>query len=355
MVEALHHAGAVVLGRTNLSQTLLFVESRNPLFGQTANPWSSAHSPGGSSGGEGAAIAAGMSPLGVGTDIGGSIRVPAAFCGVCGIKPTLDRLPMQGYHSVLAGQEAVRGMGGPLARTVADLSLFFRALDPRRMSELDPRVPPLAWEDPEGVDVAGLRAGVFVGDGVLGASRAVVRATGRAAAAFEARGGVVVPFEPPDVPGVLAAYLGALSADGGAALLAALAGGEVDPVLEPMRRLAPVPNGVRRVGAHVARALGQPTLSLMLGSMGAKTASELWELTARLRAAGGAPRSDGHGARRHPPLPALRHPRAPARDRPLHARVELLDPLQRDAAPAGVVPISRVRADEATSGVADVL
>src|ERR1700722_8959928 len=70
MVTALRQAGAVVLGRTNLSQTMLFVEARNPLFGQTSNPWSRAPSPGGSSGGEGAAVASGMSPLGLGTDIG---------------------------------------------------------------------------------------------------------------------------------------------------------------------------------------------------------------------------------------------------------------------------------------------
>jgi fatty acid amide hydrolase len=76
IVRALEDAGAVVLGRTNISQTMLFVESRNPLFGQTANPFSLDHTPGGSSGGEAAAIASGMSPLGVGTDIGGSIRVP---------------------------------------------------------------------------------------------------------------------------------------------------------------------------------------------------------------------------------------------------------------------------------------
>ncbi len=133
MVTLLREAGAVLLGRTNLSQTMLYVEARNPIFGQTANPWSSSRSPGGSSGGEAAAIAAGMSPLGVGTDIGGSIRTPAHFCGICGFKPTLDRLPMRGYQTVLAGQEAVRGMGGPLARTVDDSVLFFRSLDPRAL------------------------------------------------------------------------------------------------------------------------------------------------------------------------------------------------------------------------------
>ncbi len=93
MVTALREAGAVILGRTNLSQTMLFAESRNPVFGQTANPFSLAHTAGGSSGGEAAAVASGMSPLGLGTDIGGSVRSPASFCGITAFKPTLDRLP----------------------------------------------------------------------------------------------------------------------------------------------------------------------------------------------------------------------------------------------------------------------
>jgi fatty acid amide hydrolase len=283
MVELLRESGAVILGRTNLSQTMLFVEARNPLFGQTANPWSSAHAAGGSSGGEAAALAAGMSPLGFGTDIGGSIRVPCHFCGVCGIKPTLDRLPMRGYRAVLVGQETVRGMGGPMARTVDDLWMFLRALAPRRMSELDPRVPPLPWEEPSSVRLEGLRVGAYVDDGMIPASPSIARAIDRARGALRARGCEVVPFDLPDVRPMLAAYLGALSADGGTALVAALAGGEVDPVLEPMRRLASVPVGARRLAARAAGALGQTNLELMLDSMQEKTAAELWKLTESLR------------------------------------------------------------------------
>src|SRR5579863_1815276 len=181
LVTLLREAGAVILGRTNLSQTMLFAEASNPVFGRTNNPWSAAHTPGGSSGGEGAAIAAGMSPLGLGTDIGGSIRTPCHFSGICGIKPTLDRLPMQGYRAVLVGQEAVRGMGGPMARTVGDLSLFFRALDPRKMNALDSRVPPLAWEEPESVKLEGLCVGTYADDGVIPVSLAIARAARRAA------------------------------------------------------------------------------------------------------------------------------------------------------------------------------
>jgi fatty acid amide hydrolase len=283
LITLLRDAGAVVLGRTNLSQTMLFAEASNPVYGRTNNPWSEAHTPGGSSGGEGAAIAAGMSPLGVGTDIGGSIRTPCHFSGICGIKPTLDRLPMLGYRAVLVGQEAVRGMGGPMARTVGDLALFFSALDPARMTALDARVPPLPWRGPETVALDGLVVGRYDDDGVLPPSQAIVRAVGRAAEALEARGCVVRPFQLPDVRALLATYLGALSADDGAAMFAALEGGEVDRVLEPMRQLGALPLGVRRLVGAVARGFGQPNMGLMLGAMGAKSAAELWRLTDRLR------------------------------------------------------------------------
>ncbi len=348
IVELLRGLGAVVLGRTNLSQTMIYAEARNPLFGQTSNPWSPAHSPGGSSGGEGAALAAGMSPLGIGTDIGGSIRVPAHFCAVCGIKPTLDRLPMRGQRGVFVGQEAVRAMAGPMARTVDDLTLFFRAADPRRMSQLDSRVPPLPWEEPERVALETLRVGVYASDGVLAVSRSLERAIGRAAQALRARGCDVVPFEPPHVMGTLSAYLGVLSADGGAALLSALAGGDVDPVLEPLRRLALVPAGARRFAAFAANAVGQPSLALMLAATGEKTGGEVWSLTARLRADRAAlieaMEQQGVDALLCPPCatPALPHGRS--KNFTLASSYSIL--FNAAQLPAGVVPVTRVRGDE---------
>jgi fatty acid amide hydrolase len=348
MVELLGDAGAVVLGRTNLSQTMLYAEARNPLFGQTSNPWSSAHSPGGSSGGEGAALAAGMSFLGIGTDIGGSIRVPAHFCGVCGIKPSLDRLPMRGYRAVLVGQEAVRGMGGPMARTVDDLALLFRGLDPARMSKLDPRVPPVPWDDPAATKTETLRVGVYTADGLLAASRSIERAVERASQALRARGCEVIPFAPPRVAEVMSAYLGVLSADGGAALLAALAGGDVDAVLQPMRRLASVPSPVRRLAAFAAGSLRQPNVALMLAAMGEKTAREVWALTDLLRAN----RSDLLQAMDESRLDALLCPpfATPALPHGMSKNFTLAGSysILFNAAqlPAGVVPVTRVRVDE---------
>jgi fatty acid amide hydrolase len=353
MVTLLRAAGAVPIGRTNLSQTMLYTEARNPVFGRTSNPFSLAHTPGGSSGGEAAAIASGMSPLGVGTDIGGSIRVPCHFSGVCGIKPTLDRLPMRGYRTVLAGQEAVRGMGGPMARTVADLALFFAAIDPARAAALDPRVPPLAWGGIEGVRVGSLRVGAYVRDGVLEPSAAVARAVLRARAALGARGCELVDFAPPDVSGVLELYLGALSADGGAGMVAALAGGEVDPALEPLRRMASVPGAARRVLGGAASLFGQPRLGLMLRSLGEKSVSRLWALTDGLRAwrsrlldAMDAARVDVVVC---PPYATPALPHGESKNFTLASSYSIAFNVAQ--LPAGVVPVGRVRADETTRAV----
>ena len=289
-----------------------------------------------------------MSPLGVGTDIGGSIRTPAHFCGVCGFKPTLDRLPMRGYQTVLAGQEAVRGMGGPLARSVDDLVLFFRSVDPRRASELDPRVPPLAWDDPESVRLQGVRVGFYADDGIVRPSSAVARAVRRAAEALQARGCEVRPFDPPDVREILATYLGALSADGGAGLLAALAGDEVDPVLEPIRRLARVPRRARDVAARAAQAMGQDGLSLMLGAMGEKSVTELWRLTDRLRGLRtrllDALDEQGIDLLLCPPYATCALPHGASKNFTLASSYSIL--FNATQFPAAALPVTRVREDE---------
>jgi fatty acid amide hydrolase len=281
LVQALREAGAILLGRTNLSQAMLYVESRNPLFGQTSNPFRPTHTPGGSSGGEAAAIASGMSPLGLGTDIGGSIRTPCHFSGIAGIKPTLDRLPARGYRTAFPGQEAVRAQVGPMARSSRDLALFFSAL-PSDMSPLDPRTPPLAWVDLQGVQ--GLRVGLYTDDGVLPVSTTLVRAVLRAADALRDAGATVVPFVPPRVSELVADYLACLSADGGATLAAAVGDGPLDPVIQPLRRLASVPDPLRRAAAGLASMAGETRLAGMLRVVGKKSVAEYWALTNRLRA-----------------------------------------------------------------------
>jgi amidase len=126
LVARLRAAGAVILGVTNTPELLMAWETDNLLYGRTNNPWDLTRTAGGSSGGEAAAIAAGLSAGGVGSDGGGSIRVPAHFCGICGLKPTPGRIPSTGHYPKAGGPFALLGVVGPMAQTVADLQTLFQ-------------------------------------------------------------------------------------------------------------------------------------------------------------------------------------------------------------------------------------
>jgi amidase len=128
-VARLKAAGAVILGKTNIPVALADWQSVNPIYGRTSNPYDLTRSPGGSSGGGAAAVAAGMVPLEFGSDIGGSIRVPAAFCGLFGHKPSYDLVPLKGHAPPgLDGAGIALAVVGPLARTAADLQLALGVL-----------------------------------------------------------------------------------------------------------------------------------------------------------------------------------------------------------------------------------
>ncbi len=128
LVQRLRAAGAIILGNTNVPDTLMAYETDNLLYGKTNSPWDLARTPGGSSGGEAAAIAACCSAAGVGSDGGGSIRVPAHFSGICGLKPTPGRIPGTGHFPPNTGPFAFLGVVGPMARTVADLELLLEVM-----------------------------------------------------------------------------------------------------------------------------------------------------------------------------------------------------------------------------------
>ena len=119
-VNRMLNAGAIVIGKSNMPEFALWWETGNLVFGTTNNPWDVTKTAGGSSGGEAAAIASGMSPIGLGTDVGGSIRQPAHYCGIVGLKPTHGRIPLTGqWPEVLLRYFHV----GPMARTVRDVAL----------------------------------------------------------------------------------------------------------------------------------------------------------------------------------------------------------------------------------------
>jgi amidase len=194
LVARLKNAGAIVLGVTNTPELLMAWETDNLLYGRTSNPWDLARTPGGSSGGEAAAIAAGMSAGGVGSDGGGSIRVPAHFSGICGLKPTPGRIPCTGHYPISGGPFALIGVVGPMARTVADLKLLFEVMQGPDDGDTCAAPVPLRWPSDEAARK--LKVGYFEDDGrtpVTPETRAAVR---EAADALRRTGFQVEPFRP---------------------------------------------------------------------------------------------------------------------------------------------------------------
>ncbi|MCH7766030.1 MAG: amidase [Acidobacteria bacterium] len=194
LVARLKAAGAIVLGNTNVPEMLMAFETDNLLYGRTNSPWDLERTPGGSSGGEAAAIAAGCSAGGVGSDGAGSVRVPAHFSGICGLKPTPGRIPATGHFPPSLGPFALLGVVGPLARTVADLQLLFEAIaGPDKGDACAAPVPLRRLSDAE---VRKIRIGYFEDDGrtpVTPETRAAVRT---AAEALKQQGFEVEPFRP---------------------------------------------------------------------------------------------------------------------------------------------------------------
>ncbi len=147
LVQRLRAAGAIVLGTTNTPEFLMAWETDNLLYGRTNNPWDLSRTAGGSSGGEAAAIASGCSAGGVGSDGGGSIRVPAHFCGICGLKPTPGRIPATGHYPQSVGPFALLGVVGPMARTIGDLKLFFETMQGPDIGDPSAAPVPLRWPE----------------------------------------------------------------------------------------------------------------------------------------------------------------------------------------------------------------
>ena len=194
LVARLRGAGAIVLGTTNTPELLMAWETDNLLYGRSNSPWDLDRTPGGSSGGEAAAIAAGMSAGGVGSDGGGSIRVPAHFTGICGLKPTPGRIPATGHFPVCAGPFASIGVVGPMARTVADLRVLFEVMQGPDIGDASAAPVPVRW--PAESEVKNLRIGYFEDDGrtpVTAETRAAVRT---AAEALSSGGFQVERFRP---------------------------------------------------------------------------------------------------------------------------------------------------------------
>jgi aspartyl-tRNA(Asn)/glutamyl-tRNA(Gln) amidotransferase subunit A len=203
VVEKLRAAGAVVLGKVNCDEFGMGSSTERSAFKRTKNPWDTSRVPGGSSGGSSAAVAAGLCAASLGTDTGGSIRQPAAFCGVVGIKPTYGRVSRWGIVAFASSLDQV----GPIARSVQDAALVLEAIagfDPRDSTSLEAPVP--KYSDALVGDVTGVKVGLpkeyFQGE----LDKDVRAGLDRTIAALKDRGAVLVDISLPHTPLALAAY-----------------------------------------------------------------------------------------------------------------------------------------------------
>lgn len=278
LVQRLRRSGAIIVGKTNVSQLLLVSESDNAVFGRTNNPWDASRTSGGSSGGEAAVVAYGGSALGLGGDLGGSIRGPAAFCGVTGLKPTGGRLTgMDTPPEPFGRQEAILAQPGPIARNVEDLVLAMGVLASPGQGAFDPRIPPVTWGDPPG-DVSGVGIGWCDDNGVFSPSPAIRRAVREAARGVERQGARVVEVALPDGERTYELFLRLLGADRFRPTRSAIRGEPVAPLVRPIFLSAKLPSSVKRLLAGGLRATGRARTARLLGLRLPTTPADYFDL-----------------------------------------------------------------------------
>ncbi len=213
-VARLRAAGAILLGKTNTPELTLAFETNNLVYGRTNNPYDLERTSGGSSGGAAAILAASGSPFDLGSDTGGSIRLPAHYCGVAGLKPTQGRVPRTGHIISFDGPHQSLTHIGPIARYVEDLGLLFPIL--LGPDGIDPSVVAMPFGDPNKVDLKKLRTAFFVDNGDVPATpetRVVVK---EAAKKIADTGSIVSEARPEPIGEAYNFYVGILWADGGA-------------------------------------------------------------------------------------------------------------------------------------------
>ncbi len=275
LVSLFRSSGAIPFVRTNVPQMLFMCEMDNYLWGRTTNPWNPLRTPGGSSGGEGALIALRASPLGCGSDIGGSIRIPSHFSGVVGFKPTPDRLTRLGLshhrYNRNPGKKPVTPVCGPMANSVADCELFMRGVIGPKMWEEDPHVCPVPWNGILAQRGPGrpLKIGYFVSDGWFEPCNAVSRAVHEAVDALENAGHEVIPFTPPHTGwDVFRIYSAALTRnDMIGSIIKTLKGERLLYLFKTMQVLLGIPNCLRSMLSFVLGQLGQHRYAHMVTSV----------------------------------------------------------------------------------------
>ncbi len=216
VVRKLREAGAIVIGKTNAPELAMTFDTDNLLFGRTRNPFDTTRTAGGSSGGEAAAIASGCSVFGIGSDTGGSIRFPAHFCGLCGLKPTTGTVSRAGHITLPGGLLDPMTLAGPITRTAGDLWTIFGII--AGLNPDDPFTVPFHAYDslPRNFSAAGIRVLWFEDNGIVSPCKEIAEGVRRTAELFARAGANIVNTLPDFIPRTEKLFGRLFSADGGA-------------------------------------------------------------------------------------------------------------------------------------------
>ncbi|KAJ7129286.1 general amidase [Mycena epipterygia] len=271
LVEILYGCGAVPFVRTNVPQTLMWNETMNHVFGRTLNPYNLAFTPGGSSGGEGALIAMKGSCLGVGTDIGGSLRTPSAFCGLYTLRPSYGRLPYFGAMNSMEGQESISSVLGPMSNSLSGVKIFTKAILYAEPWLKDPLVLRKGWSESEyQLEHHGsggqLCFAIMWDNGIIKPHPPIYRAMDMARRALEAAGHKVISWEPHRHLEIYKNLETIFAADAGHDFRQQCEG--VEPLIQTM---SPAKD------SH-ENALDEPLFKRLVGKPYHRSAHELWQL-----------------------------------------------------------------------------
>lgn len=267
--------GGIVLGKTNVPQLLIFIESENRIYGRTNNPHNADFTCGGSSGGEGAIIGAGASPLGIGSDIGGSVRFPAAFCGIASVKPTMWRIPDLTRYGDGILEGPVGSVAGPLGNFAEDLALVLGIMN--ETAAKSRKVEPLG--DFREVDPGRLRIGYFHSDGIFEPMPAVRRAVDESLARLRDAGAETIEFPLPPLGWAEEIFYRILTVNRGKVFTDVLGDEKPLPQLRNTILLVKASPATRRAVGALAQVFGQSTLRRLLPYFGGEGERFLREWT----------------------------------------------------------------------------
>jgi fatty acid amide hydrolase len=265
-VEALQNQGGIVLGKTNVPQLMVFIECTNRVYGTTNNPHNLKFGPGGSSGGSGAIVGAKASPISLGTDIGGSVRFPAAFCGACSIKPTMWRTFDQTRFGETTFSGPIMPVTGVIANHAEDLPLILDVMNDAAATKW--KVESL--RDYKKIDISKLKIGYFISDGFIEPMEAVKRGVLESVAKLKSIGAEVIEFRPPNFRLCEEIFYRILTVDGVKNFYTWLDGEKPVKQLKDMMMMASAADWKRNAVISLAKMFGQKNMPRILSYFGGK-------------------------------------------------------------------------------------